>query len=54
MTMKSFVAHFLSINNEDPKDEYDFVVNSLFYITFSFNFISVILISFEREYPVLY
>ena len=38
----------------DAKDEYDKAVNGLFYITASFTLISVILMSFESEYSVLY
>lgn len=54
LAMNAFVDHILSRYNEDQKDEYDKAVNGLFYITASFTLISVILMSFESEYSVLY
>ena len=54
LAMNAFVDHILSRYNDDQKDEYDKAVNGLFYITASFTLISVILMSFESEYSVLY
>ena len=51
--MNSFVDYILSRYNKTQVNEYDRAVKNLFYMTSSFTFISIILMTFENENSVL-
>ena len=48
-----FVDYILSKYDKTQVNEYDRVVKNLFYMTSSFTFISIILMTFENENSVL-